>query len=267
MDISQVKLVICDMDGTLLNSNHEASPRFFKQYERMKAKGITFIAASGRQYHSMREKLGPIADELVIVAENGAFAKSPSEILVSTYVPHGTVEKVLTAIEGRENIHPVLCTPGAAYVRADSPAFREVMSEFYSSHNSVDNLEKVDVDVLKIALYNKDSSEQYIYPYTKHLEGDLKVKVSGVNWVDVSHPDAHKGHAISLIQNQLGITKAETMVFGDYHNDLEMLALADFSFAMGNAHPDIVKAANFQTTSNDDFGVERVLDRLLEAHA
>jgi len=83
--------------------------------------------------------------------------------------------------------------------------------------------------------------------------------------VDVSHPDAHKGFAISMIQKQLGVTKAETMVFGDYHNDLEMLALADFSFAMGNAHPDIVAAANFQTTNNDDFGVERVLERMLEA--
>ncbi len=265
MELNQVKLVICDMDGTLLNSKHEASPRFFEQYQEMKARGITFIAASGRQYHSMRVKLAPIADELIIVAENGAFAKSPKKVLVSTYVPDGTVSQVLTAIEGKRNIHPVLCTPEAAYVRADSPTFRNVMSEFYSSHNAVDDLSKVDVDVLKIALYNEESSERHIYPFTKHLEGELKVKVSGVNWVDVSHPDAHKGYAISMIQKQLGVSKAETMVFGDYHNDLEMLALADFSFAMGNAHPDIVKAANFQTTNNDDFGVERVLERLLEA--
>lgn len=267
MDISQVKLVICDMDGTLLNSNHEASSRFFEQYRAMKAKGITFVAASGRQYHSIREKLAPIADELIIVAENGAFAKSPMEVLVSTFVPDGTVAQVLSAIEGKSEIHPVLCTPDAAYVRADSPAFRVVMSEFYSSHHSVEDLAEVNADVLKIALYNKTNSEQFIYPYTKHLEGSLKVKVSGVNWVDVSHPDAHKGHAIRLIQKRLGVSKAETMVFGDYHNDLEMLALADFSFAMGNAHPDIVKAANYQTTNNDDFGVERVLQRLLEAQA
>lgn len=267
MDLSAVKLVICDMDGTLLNSKHEASSRFFELYEEMKGKGIIFVAASGRQYHSIREKLAQIADELIIVAENGAFAKSPTASLVSTYVPDGTVAQVLAAIEGRNDIHPVLCTPDAAYVNANSPKFRDVMSEFYSSHNSVEDLAKVDAKVLKIALYNKHSSEQNIYPYTKHLEGPLKVKVSGVNWVDVSHPDAHKGYAINMIQKQLGVTKAETMVFGDYHNDLEMLALADFSFAMGNAHPDIVKAANYQTTNNDDFGVERVLQRLLEAQA
>ena len=265
MDISQVKLVICDMDGTLLNSNHEASPRFFELYDQMKSAGIRFVAASGRQYHSIREKLAPIADELLIVAENGAFAKSPTETMVSTFVPEGTVETVLSAISGRDDIHPVLCTPDAAYVRADQPAFREVMSEFYSSHNAVEDLSKVDADVLKIALYHYQDSQQFIYPYTKQLEGELKVKVSGKNWVDVSHPDAHKGFAISMIQKQLGVTKAETMVFGDYHNDLEMLALADFSFAMGNAHPDIVAAANFQTTNNDDFGVERVLERMLEA--
>ncbi|MFK8056657.1 MAG: HAD family hydrolase [Saprospiraceae bacterium] len=266
MDLSAVKLVISDMDGTLLNSNHEASPRFYELYEQMKAKGITFIPASGRQYHSMREKLAPIADELLIVAENGAFAKSPTETMVSTFVPDGTVASVLAAIQGHDDIHPVLCTPNAAYVKANSPKFQAVMSEFYSSHNAVEDLAGVEVDVLKIALYNSESSERYIYPHTKHLEGPLKVKVSGLNWVDVSHPDAHKGYAIRMIQKQLGVSKAETMVFGDYHNDIEMLALADFSFAMGNAHPDIVAAANFQTTNNDDLGVERVLERLLEAH-
>ena len=265
MDLSQVKLVICDMDGTLLNSEHIASERFFDLYEKMKAKGITFVAASGRQYDSICDKLAPIADELLIVAENGAYARSPKETLMSTFVPHGTIRKVLSAIEGNPDIHPVLCTPSAAYVKAAAPEFRAFMSEFYTSHKAVDNLEDLDLEVLKIALYHNKSSEQFIYPHTKHLEVDLKVKVSGVNWVDISHPDAHKGYAISMIQKQLGVSPAETMVFGDYHNDLEMLALADFSFAMGNAHPDIVTAANFQTTNNDDFGVERVLERLLEA--
>ena len=54
------------------------------------------------------------------------------------------------------------------------------------------------------------------------------------------------------------------MVFGDYNNDLEMLAMADFSFAMKNAHPNVLEVANYTTTSNDDFGVERILEKLLE---
>ena len=55
------------------------------------------------------------------------------------------------------------------------------------------------------------------------------------------------------------------MVFGDYNNDLEMLELAYFSYAMENAHPNVKKAARFQTNSNNEEGVEMILEQLLSA--
>lgn len=64
------------MDGTLLNSNHEVSSRFFEIYEELKKKNIAFVAASGRQYHSMVDKLGSIKNEILVIAENGALIKN-----------------------------------------------------------------------------------------------------------------------------------------------------------------------------------------------
>ena len=72
------------------------------------------------------------------------------------------------------------------------------------------------------------------------------------------------GFALQHVQERFGIKPNETMVFGDYNNDLEMLAMVDFSFAMKNAHPNVLEVANYTTTSNDDFGVERILEKLLE---
>jgi len=54
------------------------------------------------------------------------------------------------------------------------------------------------------------------------------------------------------------------MVFGDYHNDIEMLQEATYSFAMKNAHTDITAIANYSTKSNNEFGVERVLEKLVQ---
>ena len=79
----------------------------------------------------------------------------------------------------------------------------------------------------------------------------------------MSSPNANKGYALKLIQEKYNIAPAETMVFGDYNNDLEMLALAHYSFAMENAHPYVKKVANYSTASNDAFGVEKVLEKLL----
>ena len=65
MDLSQIKMVVTDMDGTLLNSKHEVSPRFFEIFEELKKKDIIFVAASGRQYNSMVAKLESIKTDII----------------------------------------------------------------------------------------------------------------------------------------------------------------------------------------------------------
>ena len=89
------------------------------------------------------------------------------------------------------------------------------------------------------------------------------VKVSGENWLDLSHNDANKGFALTQIQNNYRISREETLVFGDYNNDLEMLERATYSFAMANAHPNVLSAARYTTLSNNEKGVERILEQLL----
>ena len=75
--------------------------------------------------------------------------------------------------------------------------------------------------------------------------------------------NANKGYALKHLQEKYGIGRQETLVFGDYNNDLEMLAMADLSFAMANAHPNVTAAANYRTKSNDENGVEDILEKLL----
>lgn len=251
------------MDGTLLNSEHEVSDRFFELYKGLRQRGILFVAASGRQYNSMADKLKPIKDEIIIIAENGGFAMHNDRQLLSTPLPKGAKNQILNALEASENVHPVLCSKDQAYLTNASPKFIEKLKEYYTEYTLLEDLKEFDGEVLKVAIYHFNSSEKYIYPVVRHLEAHLKVKVSGQNWVDVSSPDANKGYALNLIQEKYKITPAETLVFGDYNNDLEMLALANYSFAMENAHPNVKKVANYVTSSNDDFGVERVLEKLL----
>ncbi|UCE93931.1 MAG: HAD hydrolase family protein, partial [Flavobacteriaceae bacterium] len=78
-------------------------------------------------------------------------------------------------------------------------------------------------------------------------------------------PGANKGRAVQLLQDSLGVSKEETMVFGDFNNDLEMIDQAFFSYAMENAHDNVKKAAKFSTKSNNEAGVEFVLKQLIEA--
>jgi HAD superfamily hydrolase (TIGR01484 family) len=139
-----------------------------------------------------------------------------------------------------------------------------MFKNYYSEYRLVDDLTEITNDTFfKIAAYHFDCSETHIYPAVKHLENELQVIVSGEHWLDISHSNANKGYALNILQNDLNISKEETMVFGDYNNDLKMIELADFSYAMENAHPNVKKAANYATSSNDDYGVERILEKLV----
>lgn len=264
MDFSKVKLVVTDMDGTLLNSKSEVSPLFFKLYEKLKEKKIHFIAASGRQYHSIVDRFETIKDEITIIAENGALAKRGNTELFTVHLDAAAILEPILKLRTLKNTCIVLCGKKKAYIETSDAEFVTMFSNYYSEYEIVDDLTKVtNDDFLKIAAYHFECSETYIYPSVQQFKNNFQVIVSGEHWLDISHINAHKGYALNIIQQELGITKEETMVFGDYNNDLKMLELANFSYAMENAHPNVKKAARFLTKTNDNQGVEYILAQLV----
>ena len=74
----------------------------------------------------------------------------------------------------------------------------------------------------------------------------------------------NKGSAVKAVQADLGVTPGQTAIFGDFLNDLEMMPLAKWSFAMANAHPDIIEASNYVAPSYKENGVITVLAKLLD---
>ena len=262
--LKDVKLVVTDMDGTLLNPNHEVSTQFIDQFWALKEKGITVVAASGRQHNSIVEKLAAVENELTVIAENGAMTTFHGKETVFTPYPKVHLNKTLALLKKQENMHPVLCTNGSAFISKGQEKFEPILRAFYSAFNVIDRLEDCTQEVLKIAIYHFESSEKYIFPVVQDLANAVKIKMSGPNWVDLYHPNANKGFALNALQKHLGVSREQTMVFGDYFNDLEMMEQAHFSYAMANAHPEIIKKANYKTGSNSEFGVETVLEKLLK---
>jgi Cof subfamily protein (haloacid dehalogenase superfamily) len=265
MDLSKVKMVVSDMDGTLLNSKHEVSNRFFELFAELKKRNILFVAASGRQYASIVHKLAPIQNEILVIAENGALVKDKEEELLVTPIQNHLKSNLLSRIDEIDGAHAMLCGKYNAYFDGKSVPFLEQLKEYYASYEIHDDFNTVTDEIIKIAVYHNVSAEKYIYPGMQDLENQIKVKVSGLNWVDLNHSNANKGYALEKVQKRFNISPEETMVFGDYNNDLEMLGKAKYSFAMENAHTNVLEVANFKTASNDDFGVERILEKLLSS--
>jgi Cof subfamily protein (haloacid dehalogenase superfamily) len=265
IDFSKVKLVVSDMDGTLLNSKGKVSPQFFNLFKELQKRNIYFCAASGRQHNSIVDKLAAIKNDIHVIAENGAIAKKDEEILLLTSLASEKITSIIPILRSIKDANLVLCSQNSAFIESKDERFISLFQEYYHSFQVVDDLMEVakTTPVLKIAIYHFDSSEAFIYPVIKHLKNDYLLKISGQNWLDISDEKANKGNALREVQKLLNITKEETMVFGDYHNDIEMMQEADFSFAMKNAHKDIKELANYETESNDNFGVETILEKLI----
>ncbi|TNJ43426.1 HAD family phosphatase [Tamlana fucoidanivorans] len=264
MDFSKVKLVVSDMDGTLLNQNNEVSYRFFSQFKALKKRNIHFVAASGRQYQSIVDKLDIIKNDITIIGENGGVLQHEQETKVLLQLSKSEVAKTVELLRTISHCYVVLCGRKAAYIETNDAHFISKFKQYYVAYEVIDDLlQDIDDEFLKIAVYHFESSEDFVLPHIQSLNKSFQVIVSGQHWLDISHINANKAYALQMVQEKMNIATHETMIFGDYNNDLEMMRLGYFSYAMGNAHPKVKEAARFETKTNSEEGVEYILEKLI----
>ena len=258
-----IKLIVTDVDGTLLNDNHEIHPDFWKMEEEISNKGIQFSIASGRQFYNLETKFERIKDRTMFFAENGTYVSFQGKELYTNPIDKNAAIEFISKGRELENTFLVLCGKNAAYIESEDSHFREHISQFYERLELVDDITKVEDTYLKVTLCNFEGVEDNTYPHFADYAKDFKVAIAAKIFIDITAFDANKGNAIRDIQKELNISPEETLVFGDYLNDLEMMKVAKYSYAMKNAHAEVKEASNFITThDNNDHGVLRTLEDL-----
>lgn len=264
MNLPDIKLVASDMDGTLLNSKAELPPDFFEIFDRMRRNNIAFVVASGRQIHNMKIKFTGIEDEVFFAAENGAYVTKANKELLSLELSKDNVRSFLEIARKIEGTYIVLSGKKFAYIENPDPVFLDRLSSYSGYLKPVDDISKIDDDIFyKFTICDLINPRTNALPHFEHLLGDFQVKVSGIKWMDITHKLADKGYALKLIQDMLGVSVEQTVAFGDYLNDIELLKRAHYSYAMANALDEIKQLARFQTYSYNDFGVTRALSTIL----
>lgn len=265
--VRDVRLVVCDMDGTLLTDDGAIPESFWSVLDLMRSRGITFVPASGRQYATLAHLFADDNDGISYIAENGNLFVHQGKPISSTAVDHETVQKVIAlarAATSTRDLGLVVCGLNSAYVERTDRPFLDEVEKYYAKLAIVDDLTAVDDSVLKLAVFDFADAQQCHQEAFASIT-DQQVVISGKHWVDIMRPDVDKGRAVRALQRELGVTPAQTVVFGDYLNDLQMLDAAEWSFAMGNAHPTVKAKARFIAPTNAEEGVVVVLSRLLGA--
>ena len=261
-----VKLIAADMDGTLLDSNKNLSPYLFDLVKKLKEKDVKFAIASGRQYFNLLENFADIKEELVYISDNGSIVYENGQSIYVDEINKAEVKKALKDVRQGEGMYPILCGVESAYVENNNEVFLENARMYYAKLEIVEDLMDIlDKDkICKLAVFDEVDAEKNEFELLQKYNENLMVCLSGHNWVDLMNPGVNKGEAIKILQENYNISYDETMAFGDYLNDYEMMQSCKYSYAMENAHPQLKEICNYKAKSNDDDGVVLAIKEYFE---
>ncbi len=262
-----IKLIMSDMDGTLLDENGRLPAGFADIARQLKERGVLFAPCSGRQYYSLLDTFKGYEDEFLFLAENGTMVRYHDRELFSSTMNRKLGMKALQETRQMSGIYEVYCGKKGAYILSDeeTAAFREELNKYYTHAEVVDSFTDVDDELIKCAFFDEEGrAGERIYPCLKKYRGPFQVATSSDYWVDMMRFDINKGIAIQQVQKKLHISPMECAAFGDYMNDAEMMSSVYYSFAMENAHPKIKELARFQTVSNRDYGVLKGIQKMID---
>ena len=258
-----IKLIATDMDGTLLNSNNEIQEGFYDVFNEIKEKEIIFAAASGRQYYNLLERFKGIDDNMMFIAENGTFVVYKGEELIVNSLDINIARELIKVGRTIDNAYVILCGKNAAYIESRDKRLVEQTEKYYARYEIVSDLTTIEDDILKVTICDFSGSENNSNKYFDDYRDKAQICVSGEIWLDMTAKGINKGLAIKEVQDKLNIKFEETMVFGDYLNDLEMMDSAYHSYAMENAHDDLKKVARFRAKKNTENGVVEKIKEVL----
>lgn len=262
-----IKLIASDIDGTLIkDSTPDLYPEMVQAIRSLKEKKILFCAASGRQYASIKNVFRDVADDIAYIAENGAHIRYEGKDISVTPMNRGYAEEIMKMLRPYYGeCETVISTANGSLVESKSQEFIDLLT--YGYHNSFRLVEDVlaeDAEIIKIAVYRKGSirslGEGVLIPA---WQDKVKCCMAGDEWVDFMDASVDKGNALQILQNYLGITKEETMAFGDNNNDIGMMLAAGRSYAVENAVREVKEAAGNICPGYVHKGVYKIIKNLL----
>jgi Cof subfamily protein (haloacid dehalogenase superfamily) len=253
-----IKFIATDMDGTLLNDKKEISKLSQKAIRCALDRGVLFAASSGRFYNSLNQAFLEYDENMILICHNGAWIQRANngEVIYKSIITKDKIERIVKYVRQRDDRGIYLCQDSLAIV--DAPE-RFNLGDFTTgliNYEIVEDILKLKCDICRIGIYAKERMPAEVVDETKkHFNDDFEITLGGYRWLDLMNKGISKGKGIETVQKMYGIKKEETMVFGDYYNDVEMFKQAYYSFAMEHSPEDVKKYANFVAQSNKCDGV------------
>lgn len=253
-------LLVCDMDGTLLNSRHEVSPQNREALQRFVDLGGWFTVATGRMETSVQPYLAELPVNVPAILYNGAlihdFAKQ--ETLYQMWLPDelkgviGELQLVFHDL-GIE----VYANGRVYFVQQNEQTRQHAQKENFDVRTFC--LTEIPKPWQKVMLVWEPELLQDMKFYLSERIGLLQLVFSEPQFLEILPAGCSKGEALQQLMKRMGISRSEVVAIGDNLNDLELLKTAGTGVAVDNAHPELKSIATFCCVDHNQHAVAEVI--------
>ena len=271
-----IKLVVTDMDGTFLRPDLSVSKNNLVAVKELNQHGVHFAIATGRPDQLMKEYVDKLGLKEPIIMSNGSIIGHPFQAQrVWEKTLSSSTLKALFQVLDKAEMDYLIYTKEAIITR-DNERYR-----FFQQRNeTLPKHQRAEFIVTEQPSYSLNDKKAYkvlvlennAQKYKKYFNlfsswEDVEVYQSQKTFIDINPQGISKGNAIIQLANYYGIDVKDVVVFGDQHNDLEMMKTAGIAVAMGNAIEEVKQVADFITTTNEEDGFARwINDHILHSN-
>ena len=256
------RMIVCDLDGTLLNSHGLVSERTRLAVHRLQDAGHAFVIATARPVRDTRHVAMALDNAPIAICGNGSvtFDFAQDEMVAFHPLAEAHLAEALAVLRDR--------FPG---VRLGAECRLELVLEesfhlppaLARSARRVPRLEEaLDRHGVGKLMVQLDGTARHYYENVRGLLAGCEVTISADVFCEVMRAGVTKAAALEMMAGSLGFTGSDVIAFGDMPNDLPMLTWSGTAVAVANAHPAVLATADEVTASNDDDGVAKWLERL-----
>jgi beta-phosphoglucomutase family hydrolase/Cof subfamily protein (haloacid dehalogenase superfamily) len=265
--MTAIKLLIADVDGTLVTKDKLLTSRAREAVERLRSAGIQFTITSSRPPRGMAMLTEALRLNVPIAAFNGGmFVESDlTTVLEQLTIPLGIATQAVDYLL-QEGLDVWVYSGGNWYLRRiDAPHVAHEQHAVQFAPCVVNELHSVLSGAVKIVGVTDDTRliarsdaelRQRVGPF-------VSASCSQPYYIDLTHRDANKGMVVRMASTYFGTPTSQIAVIGDGLNDIVMFANAGLSIAMGNAIPEVQRMARYVTKSNEEDGFANAVDQVI----
>lgn len=262
--MNKIKLIVSDIDGTILNEKCECSARVRSALDRAKDTGVKIVLATGRMFMAadpVREDLGL---DTPVICYQGAMVRQGDNILYQNAVNHSLAREIIE-ISRQKGFHLNLYNNDKLIVEDDNKQYmKDYTQGRFTTYNVVKNFDDVelgDVSKLLCITYNEDEIISLQKELSKQFEGKLAIVRSHKYYLEFTDIKATKGNAMNFLKELWNIKTEEVFASGDQDNDYDLLKNAGVKIAMGNASEKLKTIADYICPAIHNDGLADAIER------